>query len=115
MHRLLIILVFSITTTTMASACPVGMEKTYLDFGTVGCSDQSGLRLVQGSIQQCPRGFKLESNPMGMEMCTDGRVEAYDVSNGCGQQFYQTIDDHGREMCVDVSGRPVVELRDQLD
>lgn len=48
-------------------------------------------------------------------MCTDGRVEAYNVSNGCGQHFYQVTDDHGRNMCVDAIGRPIVELRDQLD
>lgn len=113
--RSIIITSLLLVASASVAACPIGMDKAYLDFGATGCSDSSGLRWLQGSLDRCPGGFVRKPDALGMEMCTDGRLRAYDLTNGCSSSFYPAIDTHGRRMCVDVRGGPVVELRDQLD
>ena len=113
--RSIIITSFLLVVSASVAACPIGLEKSYLDFGATGCSDNSGVRWLRGSLDRCPSGFVRKPDARGVEMCTDGRLGAYDLTSGCPSSFYPTIDAHGRRMCVDVAGKPAVELRDQLD
>ncbi len=59
---------------------------------------------------QCPAGFSITQDKYGNAVCSDGKINAYDLSRGCPTPLTPHWDSYGRNTCEDQNGQPVTEL-----
>lgn len=63
--------------------CAAGLSSITYGYGNNACADDEGhIRQIHGSLDQCPEGFMRSQDKYGNDICSDGNIEAYDVSGG---------------------------------
>jgi hypothetical protein len=95
-----------------AISCPIGMTTGTYGFGNIACFSKSGaLRIIDGSIDNCPQGFSKSTDRFGVNICTDNKVDVYDLSGGCPVDMTKSWTAFGYETCM-IGNKTVVELAD---
>jgi len=97
-----------------AICCPAGMTPGVYGFGNAACLSGQQVRQVAGSLRRCPSGFHASQDEYGNAVCSDGRINAYDLSAGCPTGLSASWDAYGRTVCLDGNNGIVVELRGDL-